>query len=60
MEEKNSTVAIVSELALAAFQVWMMAAAQDGMTADQIEEHFQATYKKFLVASAVPVDPVKE
>ena len=41
-------------------RMWMMYQKQQGLTDEQISQSFAQTFGKFMVVSAVPVDPVKE
>jgi len=53
-----STAAIISELALALIQAYMLAAKQAGLTEAQAKTEFESAFAKFMEKSARPVDPV--
>lgn len=54
-----STAAIISEIALALIQAYMLAARQAGLTEEQAKIQFAATFSKFMAESENPVDEVK-
>lgn len=49
-----------SELLLLFIRMWMTYQEKQGLTEEQISESFTKTFSKFMVVSAVPVEPVKE
>jgi len=52
--------AIISEIALALIQVYLLAAKQAGLSEEQAKQEFGMVFSKFMVESSVPVDEVKE
>lgn len=52
--------AMISEIALALIQAYILAAKQAGLSEEQAKLEFDSVFTKFMVESAVPVDPVKE
>lgn len=56
----GSEVAIASELLITFIQAWMLYQKQQGRSEEEISDAFVKTFGKFMVASAVPVDPVKK
>ena len=49
-----------SELLILIIKMWMQYQKSQGLTDEQINESFAMTFGKFMVVSAVPVEPVKE
>lgn len=56
----SETVAILSELALTLLQAYMIAAKQAGLSKEEATKQFAVVLSEFKVASANPVDEVKE
>jgi hypothetical protein len=53
-------VGIAVDVLFTAFQAYMLAAKERGLTAEQAKAAFDANYDKFMAESAAPVDPVRE
>jgi hypothetical protein len=49
-----------SEFLMLIIKMWMTYQKSQGLTDEQINESFARTFGKFMVESAVPVEPVKE
>jgi hypothetical protein len=58
--ELATGIAVGGELLLTIFQAYMIAAKQQGMTAEQAKAKFLADYDGFMAASEKPVEAVKE
>lgn len=56
----SGEIALASEVLLTLLELWKLAEKQKGLTEDQIKEAFDLTKPKFMAASAVPIDEVKE
>lgn len=56
----SGTASILSELALTLLQAYMIAAKQAGLSREEATQQFAIVFSEFKVASANPVDEVKE
>ena len=56
----SNTAAVLSELAIALLNAYMLAAKQAGLTKEQAKEEFNKNYTTFMTESATPVDEVKK
>ena len=53
-------IAALSEIAIAAAQIYFTAKREEGKTADEAKADFLLLYDKFMAESEKPVDPVRE
>jgi len=53
-------IAALTDIALAAAQIYFIAKREEGKTADEAKADFLLLHDKFMEASAKPVDEVKE
>ena len=60
MAPASAAIAGLTQLGLALLNAWMIAAEQQGLSKEEAIALFPSIYTQFMVASAVPVDPVKE
>jgi len=55
-----TAIAVGGDILLTLIEAYMMAAKQQGLTAEQAREKFLSTYPQFMAESAVSVEEVNE
>lgn len=56
----NSKMAVGGDLLLSIVQAYMLAAHQQGLSAEEARARFEANYAAFMDETAAPVEKVKE
>ena len=54
-----TAIAVGGDILLTLIQAYILAAKQQGLTAEQAKERFLSTYSQFMVESAIPVEEVR-